>query len=226
MQGALISASLEKLKITAFKDETFKDEKKSFEVKLNPTEYSRNFQIKYNDDEAQGDSARSPKFNSYDCEEMSFKFMLDSTGAVNPLSYEPVVDQIKNLTETVYNYDGSEHEPSYVEILWGTLIFRGRLSKMSVKYPLFKPSGEPIRAEVDISFKSFIDNKEKAAAASNSSPDLTHVVTIKEGDTLPLLCFSIYKDSGYYLQVAEANGLKNFRALEPGDKIFFPPLVD
>jgi nucleoid-associated protein YgaU len=47
---------------------------------------------------------------------------------------------------------------------------------------------------------------------------------IKFGDTLPLMCYRIYGDPKYYLQVAEANGLDNFRRLKPGTDIFFPPL--
>jgi len=47
---------------------------------------------------------------------------------------------------------------------------------------------------------------------------------VKAGDTLPLMCYLIYGDPKYYLAVAEANGLGNFRSLIPGMAIVFPPL--
>ena len=46
----------------------------------------------------------------------------------------------------------------------------------------------------------------------------------KHGDTLPQLCFAIYGDPRYYLQVAAENGLTNFRDLSPGDNLVFPPI--
>jgi nucleoid-associated protein YgaU len=51
-----------------------------------------------------------------------------------------------------------------------------------------------------------------------------HLRLIKAGDNLPALCFEIYGDPGYYLQVARANNIDNFRNLIPGTKVFFPPL--
>ena len=46
---------------------------------------------------------------------------------------------------------------------------------------------------------------------------------VKKGDTLPLMCFKIYGDSKYYVQVAAVNRLSDFRNLQVGNEIFFPP---
>ncbi|MFC0182645.1 hypothetical protein ACFFJX_08770 [Pseudarcicella hirudinis] len=37
------------------------------------------------------------------------------------------------------------------------------------------------------------------------------------------MSYKIYEDPRYYLQVARANGLTNFRKLQAGSKIYFPP---
>jgi nucleoid-associated protein YgaU len=55
---------------------------------------------------------------------------------------------------------------------------------------------------------------------------MTHRRTVVAGDTLPLMCFQIYQDSTRYLDVARHNKLNDFRNLEPGQQIFFPPLGD
>jgi nucleoid-associated protein YgaU len=47
---------------------------------------------------------------------------------------------------------------------------------------------------------------------------------VKTGDTLPLMCYRIYGDTRYYLQVAAINGMGNFRKLIPGTEILFPPI--
>jgi nucleoid-associated protein YgaU len=48
---------------------------------------------------------------------------------------------------------------------------------------------------------------------------------VRAGDTLPLLCYQVYEDPSYYLQVAKANNLSNFRKLEQGTELFFPPIA-
>jgi len=42
---------------------------------------------------------------------------------------------------------------------------------------------------------------------------------------LPLMCQTIYDSPAYYLQVARFNNLVDFRNLEPGTEIIFPPVV-
>ena len=106
----------------------------------------------------------------------------------------------------------------------GTIIFFGRLDAMSVRYTLFKPSGAPLRARVELSFVGTMSKKEGELVSNKSSPDLSHTVTVVEGDTLPLLCDRIYSDPSYYPDVARFNNLSDFRRLQPGQRLHFPPL--
>ena len=53
---------------------------------------------------------------------------------------------------------------------------------------------------------------------------MSHLIEIKEGDNLPLMCEDIYGDSSFYLQVAAANEIVDFRNLVPGQQILFPRL--
>jgi nucleoid-associated protein YgaU len=93
-----------------------------------------------------------------------------------------------------------------------------------MKYTLFKPDGTALRANVTLKFKENIDFKTKLKMAQMSSPDLTHVRTVKAGDTLPLMTYRIYGDSSWYPEVARFNNLRHFSAIKPGDEIHFPPL--
>jgi nucleoid-associated protein YgaU len=78
---------------------------------------------------------------------------------------------------------------------------------------------------VQAKFKGFVEDNLRVARENNSSPDLTHVRMVKEGDTLPLMTYRIYGDPKYYLEVAKANKINNFRKLKTGDIIIFPPLT-
>ena len=95
---------------------------------------------------------------------------------------------------------------------------------MSCEYTLFKPSGEPLRVKIKLSFGGFMSKGEEAKKANRSSPDLTHHIEVRAGDTLPALCYRIYRDSSYYTEIARINNLTSFRTLQPGTRLSFPPL--
>ncbi len=196
----------------------------SFEVMLNPSSYSRSYSIAYNKKEALGQLGSDSKFSGIKPETVSFDIVLDGTGVVKLIGASDVKSQVKDLTDILYKYDGSNHEPNHVRVLWGSLIMFGRLESMSAEYNLFKPSGEPLRAKVKLSFSGFMTKEEESLRANRSSPDLSHLIEVKAGDTLPLLCYRVYKDSSYYLEVAKVNDMTNFRDIKPGRKLHFPPL--
>ncbi|MBI3525616.1 MAG: peptidoglycan-binding protein [Betaproteobacteria bacterium] len=196
-----------------------------FEVMLNPSGYTYDQEIKYSTETALGDPAKAPKFKCAGKEKVNFSIVLDGTGVV-PVSGAAVdvKTQIQKLNKVCYDYNGSNHEPNIVQLVWGSLSFNGRLTSMSTEYTLFKPTGEPLRAKIKLTFTDYVSVKEEALKANKTSPDLTHLIEVKAGDSLPLLCFRIYKNSAYYLEVAKSNGITNFRDIKPGTRLNFPPL--
>jgi nucleoid-associated protein YgaU len=97
---------------------------------------------------------------------------------------------------------------------------------MDIEYLLFTPKGVPLRCKLTTQFTQYLSAEKLQLKARKSSSDMTHRRTVVAGDTLPLLCFKIYQDSKYYIDVARANRLDSFKNLEPGRQIFFPPLGD
>ena len=156
---------------------------------------------------------------------MSFEFLFDNTGIIDGKPRESVVDDIQRFKEVLLEYKGDAHEPRHFKLVWGeSSIFKGRVTAVSITHKLFNSSGTPIRAIAKVTFKSSIEEEKRAAKEDKKSPDLTHVRKVKQGDTLPNLCFEIYGDPKYYIQVAGANGLNNFRRLTPGVALLFPPI--
>ena len=227
-------AKLEKLTITSCEidaEGNYKVGSDSFSVMINPAGYSHDRKITYSREKRLGGLTEEHKFASVDAETISFnEIVIDGTGAVprsapGAAPSPDVKTQIKKLADVVYNYVGRYHEPPGVRLAWGDLMFFGRLQTMSVNYTLFKPNGEPLRAKVKLVVVGTMSAQEEARRANRSSPDLSHRVEVKAGDTLPLLCYQIYRDSSYYTDVAGYNNLSNFRDLKPGTQLFFPPLV-
>lgn len=223
--------ALEKLTIIAFSDETFTTEKGRMTVNINPHQYSQSFQICYNAKQSQGSSGPSPDFNKMKSATVNFDLIFDATGAGpqpaqgSNSSFETgVTAQIDSFRKLVLDFDGAIHSPKFVKLSWGSLLFKCRLQSLNFSYTLFKPDGTPLRAKATTTFIGFTDEDELAKRARKSSPDLSHLVKVEAGDTLPQLCWRIYGSSLHYRRVAEINGLTSFRHLQPGTQLLFPPL--
>lgn len=223
------TGSLEHMVVMAYSDKKFTKKVGEFTVTINPASYSHVYQINYNDVQAQGSAGGSPVFNRTPSDTVKFQLVFDGTGVVPsilpgvvPFMADGITKQIAEFRKLVFSYNGNIHSPNYLILSWGTLLFRCRLQSFKVNYTLFKPDGTPLRARVDVTAKGYNDEEEIALRASKSSPDLSHVVTVKAGDTLPLLCYDIYGSSNPYIKVAAVNGLTDFRDLQPGQQLMFP----
>lgn len=216
--------SLDKMTIVAYENDQYSGNgTQTCTVKINPASYSHNHQVQYNNNTAQGAPGTTLKFKGIPPETISFELYFDASGAVDP-NVVDVKTQLDSFKEVCFNYNGSIHEPNYLIISWGTLVFKCKLTSMDISYSLFKPDGTPLRAKASVKFEEAIDSNLIASEADKQSPDITHMVLIKDGDKLPLICKKVYGDHTYYAEVARHNKLANFRNLVPGTKIYLPPL--
>jgi len=141
-----------------------------------------------------------------------------------PAKKPDVVKEIDDFKKAVYDFRSDNHQPPFVQLQWGPLLFNCVLTKMDISFKLFRPDGWPLRAEAQCTFRSAIDKNKMEEIKNKKSPDLTHSLVVAEGDTLPLLCYRQYGDSKYYYEVARFNGLTDIKQLTPGIKLLFPPL--
>lgn len=200
----------------------------SISLLINPSELSLKRKTEFSTCVPMGDAASGRNFSKMQPDTLTFSTVFDGTGAVPMPSGlklpAEVEDQLEALNKIVYAYNGQQHQPDVVQIVWGRLLFNGRLTSLDIDYTLFKPNGAPLRAKVSMSFQGYKTRQEAILEADASSPDLSHRVVVRDGDTLPLLCHRIYGDSSYYVDVARFNGLHAFRMLAPGLTLHFPPL--
>ncbi len=145
--------------------------------------------------------------------------------AIEIIQEDKHVDRaITRYLEITQNIQSSTHTPNYLQINWGAYQFRGVVQDTTISYKLFNSAGLPIRATVSSNFVQSLSRKEQAALAGRESADLTHKRIVKEGDTLPLLAKRIYGDPSFYIEIAKANNLKNFRNLKAGQELVLPPV--
>lgn len=229
------SGAAAKIMVQAYSKPDFSDDSKgkSYTTYLNPTKYNFSYKTELDKTQAAGTSDAAPKFNKKRPQELEVEFLFDSTGVLpenqdikheKPNKDAGIIDDLELFKEVILKYEGEIHSPNYVSVSWGSLLFKGTMSEMNIEFKLFKSNGAPIRAVAKVKFIGFVEDNLRVALEKKSSPDLTHIRTVQEGDTLPLMSYRIYGDSKYYLEVAKANGLANFRKLIPGQKIYFPPV--
>lgn len=216
-----------------------------FEVQVNPETINYDRSINYNKDDVTGANRASAKFKNYGDEKISFDLTFDGTGVIPPKNFDPaksaetyakgtigsseapddIIKYLEEFEKIIFNFNGKEHGPNKVEIKWGSLHIKNcYIADYKIAFKLFSPDGKPIRAVVNLAFQCIMGQIQRAKEANKSSPDLTHVKTIRMGDELFLMCQEVYKSPKYYLQVAEKNNILNFRKLKQGDKLLFPPL--
>lgn len=155
----------------------------------------------------------------------SIDIMLDGTGVNTNGVKIPVTAQVLLFRLATTKISGPEHSPNKLLLQYGLLILNCKMQSSTVTYTMFDMFGLPIRAKISASFKEYTTPGLMAALAMLSSPDLTHSITVNEWDLLPLLTHKIYKKQEYYLQVARVNKLKNFRKLQAGSTLIFPPIT-
>ncbi len=220
--------SLQKLKIRSYNTPACTGTPlNEIEALINPEGYSQDYKVTYDDPKIIGDSAKSLFFSGMGTNVITInKLIVDGTGVAKIGNAANPDDYISKFKDTVYTYVGTMHSPPYIMLTWGAknLTFKGVCTSLKVDYKLFKPDGSTLRAFIDITVTGNIDFASKEMEAQKSSPDLTHIRTVKAGDTLPLMAYHIYNSSTNYLTLAKQNNLNSVYQTTPGQKLYFPPL--
>lgn len=194
-------------------------------VAINPAAYSQAMKAMFSDDRSAGAKAKPKTFNRPGDVTLQMELVLDGTGAVPGASDKSVDQQVVDLRRIAVQINPKTSSPHYLKLVWGKLLFKGRLQTLNVNYTLFRPDGSPLRAKVAASFIG-VHEKPDGDLSSARPGKAAKLVTIEDGDTLPALCTRFYGDPRLYLMVARANGLDSIRSLSAGAVLLLPPLSE
>lgn len=192
-----------------------------FFAMFNPEKWNKKYGQKFNEAQPSGQAKPALKFKQVDAPELSFELLLDGTGASG--EKREVTALIQTLKRTTF-FNGNEHRPNKLFIIWGYFIFQGVLKNLDINYTLFRPNGTPLRAKLNLTFKEDHEKLSSLMELDFRSADLTHVRILKEDERLDQITAAIYDTPRYHLQVAQANGLTTFRQPLTGQKLEFPPV--
>lgn len=212
--------------ITGYTNNTYsKKYETPYVVMINPETIKWNRSVEYSKHKAPDANGSSQKFNTTNGDDLSFDIIIDCTGVVDSSRLD-MSAEISKLEKIAHRYNGSIHRPNFVVVQWGKdLIFKGVLKSMDTTYTLFRPNGSALRAKISLSFGQYVAPSVANRKKAKSSPDMTHLVEVKEGDTLPGLCDTVWNDTSHYVKVARFNKLNKFRNLKGGSQLLFPPII-
>jgi hypothetical protein len=195
-----------------------------YTVMYNPNNIALKLAIEREETQATGNTTAPMNFKRIKPQDYTFEFIIDGTGA-NGEPKKDVPEDVEKFLKVVYVLDGTTHKPNFVMILYGKVLLKCVLKSVDITYTLFSPAGVPLRAKVNATFISCLDQDLSEMINRKTSPDLTHARKLKRSDKLISMANSIYNKNSYYLEVARANDLDTFRNLPEGTDIFFPPLA-
>lgn len=220
------NGQLVKLLIESYDDEKFTRKRDdSFTAMFNPNKYNLKYEIEYDKKSASGASANAPKFSNMKSQELTLEFFLDGTGVENDPG-EFVDQKAEAFLKIAYTYESNKHKNNYLRITWSYLVFDCVLSDADIAYSLFRSDGRPLRAKITAKFLGFVNDKLRQLKDKAQSPDITHARMATDYDKLDYMSYKIYENGQYYLDVAKANSLVNFRKLRTGQILYFPPLIN
>ena len=116
------------------------------------------------------------------------------------------------------------HAPPICQFAWGSLNFKGVVEKVTQRFTMFLDSGIPVRATLNVTFRSYQPMKEQYQNVPRQSADRTKHKTVHEGDQLWMIAGAEYEDPGMWREIAKANGIDNPRKLTTGKTIIIPRL--
>lgn len=143
-------------------------------------------------------------------------------------TYEYGTD-VRDYTDKVSDLikiDTEIHAPPPLKFIWAMENrepFIGVLESVTKKFTMFLQDGTPVRARLTLKLKEFkmeLNEREKTL----QSPDKTKVHVTKRGDSLWLIASGVYGSATLWRPIADRNGIKNPRFLEPGTELIIPPL--
>ena len=116
-----------------------------------------------------------------------------------------ITNDILALTEPWPAKNGGAKVPPTVRFLWADHLFTGIVTHVAQRFTMFLPSGAPVRAELTVTFKEVLTDKEEIRAKGLDNCRALYTVT--GSDRLGSIAYNTVGDLSQWRLIAEANGI-------------------
>ena len=198
---------------------------KAFDVLLNPKEYRMSKSNQFAEVAIPGLSAPLLQFARGNAQTLTLQLLFDT---YDPKFAGSKVEKDKDVrfytakVTDLMKINAELHAPPVCQFSWGNLTFVGVLQQADVRCTLFLPSGIPVRATVDVTFKQFFDGKAETGMLRSANYAKHYVV--RPGDTLSSIAAQKYEDPAKWRPIAEENNIDNPLTIRPGQLLIIPAI--
>ncbi|MEA2312011.1 MAG: hypothetical protein QOE28_1979 [Solirubrobacteraceae bacterium] len=210
------------------------DQGEPIPVYFNPTEYSISKANEWTYAKIVGNSLPKAQFGGGSPRELSLSLLLDTTLLGPSRNVREVTDELFRMMEVPGGQDSGSPTavPPFITFVWGAVVtFKAVCTQLTVAFKLFRPNGDPIRADVKMTLKQ-ADTASTASSNGANRPgnpttraNAGHGVhMVKDGDSLQSIAYQAYGDATAWRSIAEANDIENPMRLRRGRALSLPKL--
>jgi hypothetical protein len=205
-------------------------------VYFNPTEYSISKSNEWKYEKVTGTPFTPPQFGGGNPRELTMSLLLDASLLGKDAHVRDVTNSLFRMMEVGggSGAGGADAAPPFMKFRWGTeTTFKSVCTQLTVAYKLFRPNGDPIRADVKMTLKQAEPASTASSNGANQGQNPTTranaghgVHTVKDGDSLPSIAYEAYGDATVWRAIADANGIENPLHLRRGRSLSLPRIAD
>jgi hypothetical protein len=201
-------------------------------VMFNPESYSISKSVKW-DTPSSGSSGSNTQtqsrlnapiiqFGGGESRQLSLDLFFDITDSTTLDDVRAETNKLVELTRI----QRDEDQPRVCRIAWGQaptnsdFPFTGVVTSLTQKFVQFSREGKPVRANLTVSFKEFLDPE---LDRRKTDPELTTRM-VRGGETLSSIAADVYRDPRRWRVIADANGIDNPRHIAAGQTLVIPKI--
>jgi nucleoid-associated protein YgaU len=199
------------------------------ECMFNPTEYSLNQTVTVTRHKSPSKPGGTPEFAGTNAMTFSATLLFDDYAAMEG-DVTPKITKLLSWTKpTDDSVKKNQPCPPLVAFQWGSNEqlenFRGLLTKVDVKYLLFRRDGTPVQADVGITITGETEQVGGTNPTSHST-NTTRTHTVVEGETIQSVAYSELGKPAYWRAIADMNDIDDPLRVPAGSVLLIPSVAD
>ncbi len=194
-------------------------------VLFNPEEYNVSRSVNYAKLDVPGTDSPIMQFINGGETSLSMTLFFDTQNDYIRKTSDDVREYMQPIMNALW-IDGKLHAPPEAAFSWGGCFFKGIITDAKQSFTMFLASGIPVRARLELTFKSSEDALNARKKSPFESPNRTKARRAAKGVQLWRLADAEYGDPKYWRVIADLNKLYNPRKLPEGRLLQLPPLKE
>lgn len=189
------------------------------EVMFNPEDYELTTSALFSENDG------NLQYNRSELEDFTVSLFFDSY--VQGTDIRDQTDKIAKLALPTIAGTNTKRPPVCL-FSWGGFTYRGLINKVQQKFTLFLPTGIPVRAELQVTFTSWLTDKDETYYSGKEA--CVQYWEVKAGDRLDLIASQTLNNSAYWRLIADQNRITNPFAFpqdsDIGQRLLIPDIAN